>query len=135
MEQRKEKINASFVIDTLEYLHRGGRCSGVAALGANILRLKPVIEVTNGFMTVGKKYRGSMEKTAVSYVLERLGSGSGADLERVFLVDSGVQPELTEKVGRLLAEAGFREILRTRAGCTIACHCGPGALGIFYYNK
>ena len=135
MEQRKEKINASFVIDTLEYLHRGGRCSGVAALGANMLRLKPVIEVTNGFMTVGKKYRGSMEKTAVSYVLERLGSGSGADLERVFLVDSGVQPELTEKVGRLLAEAGFREILRTRAGCTIACHCGPGALGIFYYNK
>ena len=135
MERQKEKLNVSFVIDTLEYLHKGGRCSGVAALGANLLRLKPMIEVTGGLMGVGKKYRGSLEKSVLSYVTERIGDGSGADLRRVFITDSGVSDELAESVREILSGVGFREILRTPTGGTIACHCGPGTLGILYYNQ
>ena len=135
MERQKEKLNVSFVIDTLEYLHKGGRCSGVAALGANFLRLKPMIEVTDGLMGVGKKYRGSLEKAVISYVTERIGDGSGADLRRIFITDTGVSDELAESVREILAKAGFREILRTQTGGTIASHCGPGTLGILYYNK
>ena len=135
MEQRKKKLNVSFVIDTLEYLHKGGRCSGVAALGANMLRLKPVIEVTDGVMGMGKKYRGSLGKALTAYVEERIGDGSGADLRRVFITDSGVSEELVEEVRGILAKAGFREILHTRAGGTVSSHCGPGTLGILYYNK
>ena len=135
MERMKEKLNVSFVIDTLEYLHKGGRCSGVAALGANLLRLKPMIEVSGGLMGVGKKYRGSLEKSVLSYVTERIGDGSGADLRRVFITDSGVSDALRERVREILADAGFREILRTPTGGTIASHCGPGTLGILYYNQ
>ena len=135
MERQKEKLNVSFVIDTLEYLHKGGRCSGVAALGANLLRLKPMIEVTGGLMGVGKKYRGSLEKSVLSYVTERIGDGSGADLRRVFITDSGVSDELAESVREILSGVGFLEILRTPTGGTIASHCGPGTLGILYYNQ
>ncbi len=133
-EELREKLNVSFVIDTLEYLHKGGRCSGVAALGANLLKLKPCIEVSNGQMTVGKKYRGTLEKCVESYVRERL-EGGGADLRRVFVTDSGVSQALRDTVNGMLREAGFREVLHTRAGATIASHCGPGTLGILYYNK
>ncbi len=135
MERLKEKLNVSFVIDTLEYLHKGGRCSAVAALGANILRLKPVIEVAGGAMSVGKKYRGSLEKAVMSYVTDRIGDGSGADLRRIFITESGVSEELVGKVRGILEAAGFLEILHTRTGGTISSHCGPGTLGVLYYEK
>ena len=134
-EANKEKLNVSFVLDTLEYLHKGGRCSGVAALGANLLKLKPCIEVGGGVMTVGKKYRGSMEKCVESYVRERLEGNGPADLSRVFITDSGVPDALAETVAGMLREAGFRQIFHTRAGSTISSHCGPGTLGILYYNE
>lgn len=131
----REKLNVSFVIDTLEYLHKGGRCSGVAALGANLLRLKPCIEVVDGAMQVGKKYRGSLDRCIDSYVRERLGDGASADKRRIFITDSGVSDAIVENVRAYLESLGFREILHTRAGSTISSHCGPGTLGILYYNK
>ena len=134
LDERKEKLNVSFVIDTLEYLHKGGRCSGVAALGANLLKLRPCIEVTGGAMTVGKKYRGTMDKCLEAYVRERIGTGEGVDKRRIFVTDSGASDAAVETVTAFLREKGFREILHTRAGSTISSHCGPGTLGILYYD-
>ncbi len=133
--EKKEKLNVSFVIDTLEYLHKGGRCSGVAALGANLLKLKPCIEVGGGVMSVGKKYRGSLDKCIEAYVKERIGDGSAAEKDRIFITDSGVSDEIVAKTEAYLREQGFKEILHTRAGSTISSHCGPGTLGVLFFNK
>ena len=133
LDERREKLNVSFVIDTLEYLRKGGRCSTVAALGANLLKLKPCIEVQNGKMSVAKKYRGSLEKAIENYVTK---DHDDLDTKRVFITDSGVDMETVHTVEKLLREyGGFEEIHRTLAGSTISGHCGPGCLGILYYNK
>ena len=135
-EKRREKLNVSFVIDTLEYLRKGGRCSTVAALGANLLKLKPCIEVQNGKMSVAKKYRGSLEKAIENYVTDRIKDHDDLDTKRVFITDSGVDMETVHTVEKLLREyGGFEEIHHTLAGSTISGHCGPGCLGILYYNK
>ena len=136
LDERREKLNVSFVIDTLEYLRKGGRCSAVAALGANLLRLKPCIEVQNGKMSVAKKYRGSLEKAIENYVTDRIKDRDDLDTKRVFITDSGVDMETVHTVEKLLREyGGFEEIHHTLAGSTISGHCGPGCLGILYYNK
>ena len=124
------------VIDTLEYLRKGGRCSTVAALGANLLKLKPCIEVHEGKMSVAKKYRGTLAKAIESYVTDRIKDHDDFDKKRVFITDSGVDTEIVEAVEKLLREyGGFEEIHHTLAGSTISGHCGPGCLGILYYNK
>lgn len=136
LDERKEKLNVSFVIDTLEYLRKGGRCSSVAALGANLLKLKPCIEVHNGAMGVGKKYRGNLEKCLEAYVRERIEGHTDVDYRRIFITDSGVEDEEVERIAALLRSFGpFEEILHTRAGSTISSHCGPRTLGILYYDK
>ena len=136
LDERREKLNVSCVIDTLEYLRKGGRCSTVAALGANLLKLKPCIEVQNGKMSVAKKYRGSLEKAIENYVTDRIKDHDDLDTKRVFITDSGVDMETVHTVEKLLREyGGFEEIHHTLAGSTISGHCGPGCLGILYYNK
>ena len=136
LDERREKLNVSFVIDTLEYLRKGGRCSTVAALGANLLKLKPCIEVHEGKMSVAKKYRGTLAKAIESYVTDRIKDHDDFDKKRVFITDSGVDTEIVETVEKLLREyGGFEEIHHTLAGSTISGHCGPGCLGILYYNK
>ena len=136
LDERREKLNVSFVIDTLEYLRKGGRCSTVAALGANLLKLKPCIEVHEGKMSVAKKYRGTLAKAIESYVTDRIKDHDDFDKKRVFITDSGVDTEIVEAVEKLLREyGGFEEIHHTLAGSTISGHCGPGCLGILYYNK
>ncbi len=132
-----ENVEASFVLDTLEYLHKGGRCSGVAALGANILKLRPCIEVKEGKMGVGKKYRGKIEDCFYSYVRERLEGRDDLDLERIFITQSGsVSDEVQDKIEEIiLSIAPFKEVLRTTAGCTISAHCGPGTMGILFIRK
>ena len=136
LDQRKDKLNVSFVIDTLEYLRKGGRCSSVAALGANLLKLKPCIEVKNGVMGVGKKYRGTLDKCLEAYVRERIEGHTDVDYRRIFITDSGVDDQEVERVAEMLRSYGpFEEILHTRAGSTISSHCGPKCLGILYYNK
>lgn len=132
-----ENVEASFVLDTLEYLHKGGRCSGVAALGANILKLRPCIEVKEGKMGVGKKYRGKIEDCFYSYVRERLEGRDDLDLERIFITQSGsVSKEVQDKIEEIiLSIAPFKEVLRTTAGCTVSAHCGPGTMGILFIRK
>ncbi len=136
LDEQKTKLEASFVIDTLKYLRRGGRCSSLAALGANLLSLKPCIEVSGGEMSVGKKYRGSLEKCLRAYVTDRLAGRGDLDLRRCFITHSVVPDRLAEKVRRQIEKtAPFGEILDTDAGCTVCSHCGPGTLGVLFFRK
>lgn len=130
------KVDASFVIDSLEYLHKGGRCSALAMLGANLLKLKPCIEVKNGSMGVGKKYRGKFGDVLKTYTEERIGDGSGIDLERVFVTHAGCDSEVIDSVVAKVKElAPFKEVFVTRAGCTISSHCGRNTLGVIFIRK
>lgn len=137
MNEQQGKLNVSFLVDTLAYLRKGGRCSAVAALGANLLSLKPCIEVKNGKMGVGKKYRGTMEKCLKQYIKERLEGADDVDTRRIFITESGgFSDEVIEAVrAEILRCQPFAEVLHTRAGCTISSHCGPGTLGILYCRK
>lgn len=136
LEESKIKLDVSFVIQTLEYLHKGGRCSGVAMLGANLLKLRPEIVVEDGQMHVGRKYRGSMEKTILAYVRGRLEGRTDLNYDRIFITHSGVPAEIVEKVKALILELQpFREVLETTAGCTISSHCGPATLGVLFFKK
>ncbi|MBQ7726416.1 MAG: DegV family protein, partial [Clostridia bacterium] len=113
-------VNASFVIDSLEYLYKGGRCSALAMLGANLLKLKPCIQVKDGKMDVFKKYRGKYAEVLKQYVTERIGDYSNIDLDRVFITHAGCDPELVEEIVALVKElAPFKEVFMTRAGCTV----------------
>ena len=136
LERRREKLDVSFVVDTLDYLRKGGRCSAVAALGANLLKLHPCIYVKDGAMGVGKKYRGKLGDCLVNYVKERLADGDSVDTRRIFITDSGVDDAIRDEVEATLRSLlPFEEIIRTRAGCTVSSHCGPGTLGILFYRK
>ncbi len=130
------KVDASFVIDSLEYLHKGGRCSALAALGANLLKLKPCIEVTDGSMGVSKKYRGKYSETLKQYVADRLTDYSDIDLDRVFVTHAGCDPEIVNQVvEQVKATAPFKELIVSRAGCTVSAHCGANTLGVLYIRK
>ncbi len=128
--------DASFVIDSLEYLHKGGRCSALAALGANLLKLKPCIEVKGGSMSVSKKYRGKYSETLKQYVADRLTDYSDIDLSRVFVTHAGCDPEIVDQVvEQVKATAPFEELIISRAGCTVSAHCGRNTLGVLYLRK
>lgn len=132
------RVEASFVIDTLEFLYKGGRCSALAMLGANMLKLKPCIEVDNADsrMSVGKKYRGSLDKALEQYVKDRLEGRDDIVTDRIFITHSGIAPERVELVRREIAKyQQFDEVIETRAGCTISSHCGPNTLGILFVRK
>lgn len=133
VEALREKVRASFVVDTLTYLHRGGRCSAVAAMAGGMLRLHPKIVVENGKMDASKKYRGKMDAVIKSYVKDLEEDMRQAKKDRVFITHSGCAPELVEQIRKMVEELGiFEEILITRAGCVISSHCGPGTLGVLY---
>ena len=129
-------VDASFVIDNLEYLHKGGRCSALAMLGANVLKLKPCIEVKNGKMGVGKKYRGKYGAVLKEYVTERLANINDIDLDRIFVTHAGVDMVIVNAVvEQVKATAPFKEVFLTRAGCTISSHCGADTLGVLFVRK
>ena len=131
-----EKVEASFVLDQLKYMVKGGRCSSAAALGANLLNLKPCIEVKDGKMSVVKKYRGNYVKCLTSYASDRLANREDIDDQRIFITHTPVSDEQLEAVKDTVAQLGnFRETLVTDAGCTISCHCGPGTLGVLFVRK
>ena len=136
LEKKREKLDVSFVIDTLEYLKRGGRCSALVAMSANLLHLKPCIEVKDGKMGVGHKYRGKLEKCYVQYIEERLKGRDDIDCHRIFITDSGISDETKAMLERVVrACQPFEEVYHTQAGCTVSNHCGPGCMGILYYHK
>lgn len=129
-------VDSSFVVDTLEYLHKGGRCSSVAALGANLLKLRPLIQVKDGKMSVTKKYRGKMSEVLKQYVNEKLSEDNEVIGSRIFVTHSGNCDEIAEELKGIVQEKyPEMEVLITRAGCTISVHCGPGTLGVLMVRK
>ena len=130
------RVEASFVLDQLAYMVKGGRCSAVAALGANLLKLKPCIEVKDGKMGVVKKYRGSFAKVILEYVKDRLESREDVIYDRIFITYSSEMAETVQAVRAAVEQyASFTEIIENRAGCTICSHCGPSCLGILFIRK
>ena len=130
------RVEASFVLDQLAYMVKGGRCSSAAALGANLLNLKPCIEVKDGKMSVVKKYRGNYSKCLANYVKDRLSNRDDLDTKRLFVTRTPVSDEsyaaVMEAVGQY---SNFQEVYQTEAGCTVSCHCGPGTLGVLFIRK
>ena len=130
------KVDASFCVDRLEYLRKGGRCSAVAALGANLLAIKPCIEVRDGNMLVAKKYRGHYDRVLRDYVRDRLENNDTLRLHRIMITHTPVPDGTVEMVRQeILKYQPFSEILETEALGTVACHCGPHTLGILYIHK
>ena len=130
------KVEASFLLDRLEYMVKGGRCSSVVALGANLLNLKPCIEVRDGKMSVVKKYRGHYSKCLAHYVKDRLDSRDDIVRDRIFITHTPVDDECMASVKEAVDTYGhFSEILETNSGCTVSCHCGPGTLGVLFVRK
>lgn len=136
IEAIKPNVRASFVVDILTYLHRGGRCSAVAALAGGMLKLHPCIIVENGKMRPDKKYRGKLNSVILDYAKDLEESLKHAKKDRVFITHSGCAPEVIEKVREYLEGLNhFDEILETRAGGVISSHCGPGTLGVLFIEE
>lgn len=136
MKEYRERVRASFIVDTLTYLQRGGRCSAVTALMGNALKLKPRIAVADGKMGVSKKYRGNQRKTVLDYVTDMETDLLNAEQKRVFITHSGIAQEIIEEVKAYLESLQhFETISVTRAGGVISSHCGPGTLGVLFVDK
>lgn len=136
LEELIPKVRASFVVDTLVYLHRGGRCSGLASMLGSALKLHPRIVVSDGKMSNDKKYRGRLQSVLMSYVKDLTEDMKHADRERVFITHSGCDRETVEAVREYISSLDyFDEILETRAGGVISSHCGPGTLGVLFISE
>ncbi len=130
------RVDTSFLLKRLDYMVKGGRCSMVRALGANLLNLKPCIEVVDNKMVVGKKYRGNYAKCMEQYVRDRLENMNTIIPERVFITHTPMESEVLETAKRTVAAySSFREVTETTAGCTISCHCGEDCLGVLFIHK
>jgi DegV family protein with EDD domain len=130
------RVEASFLLDQLKYMVKGGRCSSAAALGANLLNLKPCIEVRDGKMSVVKKYRGNYAKCLSNYVKDRLADREDIVRNELFLTYSPVSEDCLNAVKETIDACGnFETVYETTAGCTVSCHCGPGTLGVLFVRK
>lgn len=131
------KVEASFVLDQLKYMAKGGRCSSAAALGANLLNLKPCIEVRGGKMSVVKKYRGTYAKCLTNYVKDRLNERDDIEKDLLFLTYTPVSDDDLAAVRSAISQYGsdFAQVAESNAGCTVSCHCGPGTLGVLFVRK
>ncbi len=127
-------VQASFVIERLDYLYKGGRCSALSYFGANLLRIRPQILVKEGKMGPYKKYRGNMDKVVANYCQDTLQEFNKPDLKVGFVTYTTATKEMVENAKNALMQRGFKEIYETRAGGTIASHCGEHKLGILYIN-
>jgi fatty acid-binding protein DegV len=126
-------VDASFVIDSLEFLHKGGRCSTVALLGANLMNFKPCIVVKDGAMSVAKKYRGKFEAILLKYIEDRIGDGKDIDRSHVFITHAGCDDEVVAAcVAKLKTLGDYPNIHVTHAGCTVCSHCGRNTLGVLF---
>lgn len=134
VQARTEKLQVSFVIERLDYLHKGGRASGFQLLGANILKIRPRIVLKDGKMISDKKYRGDMGSVVAKYCADILAEFNTPDLERVFITYTSATEQMKEAATKACENAGFKKIIHTYAGGTIASHCGANTLGILYFN-
>lgn len=130
------RVEASFILDQLTYMKKGGRCSSVTLLGANLLKIKPCIKVKDGAMGVSEKYRGQFGKCLEGYIKERLEGRDDLDTSLIFITHSRLDPRYVEQARALIDQyQHFDEVVETEAGCTVTCHCGPGTLGILFMHK
>ena len=130
------RVEASFLLDRLDYMVKGGRCSSAAALGANLLNLKPCIEVRGGKMSVAKKYRGPYAKCLASYVKDRISGRDEIQRRELFLTYTPVPDACLAAVKEAINDSEpFETYYETTAGCTVSCHCGPGTLGVLFVRK
>lgn len=135
LEKRADHVQASFVVNTMDYLHKGGRCSGVAAFAASVLKIKPALLLENGAISVYKKYMSPTVKRAIKkYLADVFEQFNTPSKERVFVTHTAIDSEVVDMVKEVLKEKGFDQILETVAGSTITSHCGPGTLGVLYIN-
>lgn len=138
LNNHRKNIHMSFVLDTLDFLYAGGRCSRISSLGSNLLKIKPVINVDNssGAMDLGNKYRGSLEKVVVKYINDKLSSYENINKDQIFIVHSGIDNHFINLAKDAILEClDFKEIHVTTASCTISSHCGPNTLGIAFETK
>lgn len=130
------RVETSFLIDRLDYIYKGGRCSLATALGANILHLRTCVEVSGGIMQVTKKYRGAFENCVETYVRDKLEGRGDLVLERIFITHPAAPPKAVEAARKAIGRyARFKEVIETKASCTVSCHCGPRTLGILFMRK
>lgn len=135
LERTKQLVQASFVIETLDFLHKGGRCSGLQLLGANLLKIHPSIKCTNGKLDMHKKYKGKMGDIIASYIEDTLKENPNYDPANVVITHTA-SDELVEQAKQILQEkSNFKNILVSQASGTITSHCGPNTLGILFLNK
>ena len=134
VQARAEKLQVSFIVERLDFLYKGGRCSSLQRFGANLLKLRPRIVVSDGKMSSDKKYRGKMGGVIAKYCEEVLQEFNSPDLDKVFITYTTATEEMVESARKACENAGFKNIYETRAGGTIASHCGPNTLGILYFN-
>ena len=131
-----DELGNVFVIDNLEYLYKGGRCSALAMFGANLLKLKPCIQVKDGKMDVRKKFRGKFDAVLREYIDEQLSDPDDLVTDRVFITHAGCDPQLVSSLREYVESRGiFKEVFVTRAGCTVSSHCGANTLGILFIRK
>ena len=133
-EERIPHLQVSFILERLDYLHKGGRCSALSLFGANLLKLRIQILVKDGKMGPANKYRGNMSRCITSYVNDTLATYNTPDLSEVFITSTTASEEQIESVKAILKEHGFKNIMVTYAGGTITSHCGENCLGILYLN-
>ena len=136
LRQRVDKVDVSFIVDRLDYLYKGGRCSALAMLGANVLHIRPCIEVKDGKMGVCRKYRGSYERCLRQYIADRMRTKDDVKPRRIFLTHTGVAAQAVQAVREMvLQEVPFAEVYEVRAGCSITSHCGENTFGIIMYHE
>ena len=133
---RVDRVDVSFIVDRLDYLYKGGRCSALAMLGANVLHIRPCIEVKDGKMGVSRKYRGSYERCLRQYIADRMRTKDDVKPRRIFLTHTGVAAQAVQAVREMvLQEVPFAEVYEVRAGCSITSHCGENTFGIIMYHE
>ncbi len=136
LRERVDKVDVSFIVDRLDYLYKGGRCSALAMLGANVLHIRPCIEVKDGKMGVCRKYRGTYERCLRQYIADRMRTKDDVKPRRIFLTHTGVAAQAVETVRQMvLQEVPFAEVYEVRAGCSITSHCGENTFGIIMYHE
>lgn len=133
--ERALSTQASFIVETLDYLHKGGRCSTLSLLGANILGIKPRLQVVDSKLISTGKYRGKMKPVILKYIDDTLSNFNNPDTARCFITHASAEPEFVEEVVNYVKTKNlFKEIFVSTAGATITSHCGKGTLGILYIN-
>ena len=136
LNEMRNRVQASFIMDRLDYMQKGGRCSSVVALGGKLLKIKPCIAVRDGTMKMVDKYRGQFIKAVEKYVKDCLKDRKDLRLDRIFITHTPVEEGAVQAAREaILKYANFAEIHETNAGCTVSCHCGPGTLGILFITK